>query len=62
MHGASWLGGIGFTMSLFIAPLAFADAATLELAKLRVLTASVCAGVAGFVLLRGSVAGGIGTT
>jgi NhaA family Na+:H+ antiporter len=52
VHGASWLGGIGFTMSLFIAGLAFADAAMLDVAKLGVIAASACAGATGYFLLR----------
>ena len=52
VHGAAWLGGIGFTMSLFVAGLAFADAATLDTAKLGVFTASLVAGVVGYLLLR----------
>jgi NhaA family Na+:H+ antiporter len=52
VHGAGWLGGIGFTMSLFVAGLAFADARTLDTAKLGVLGASLVAGAVGYVLLR----------
>lgn len=52
LHGAAWLGGIGFTMSLFIAGLAFSDATVLDTAKLGILGASVCAGLVGYVLLR----------
>jgi NhaA family Na+:H+ antiporter len=52
VHGAGWLGGIGFTMSLFVAGLAFADPAVLDVAKLGVLGASVVAGLIGFALLR----------
>ena len=44
------LGGIGFTMSIFIATLAFPDAATLASAKLSILTSSVLAGILGAVL------------
>ena len=44
VHGAGWLGGIGFTMSLFVAELAFSDEAQLTLAKLGILVASLCAG------------------
>jgi len=52
IHGAAWLAGIGFTMALFIANLAFAsDAAALDAAKLGVLGASVVAGVVGLVVL-----------
>jgi UDP-N-acetylmuramyl pentapeptide phosphotransferase/UDP-N-acetylglucosamine-1-phosphate transferase len=47
-----WLGGIGFTMSLFIAALAFENAVLLTQAKLGILTASVCAGAVGWLLLR----------
>jgi NhaA family Na+:H+ antiporter len=53
LHGVSWLGGIGFTMSLFIASLAFADAALLSSAKVGILGASLIAGVAGWLMLRG---------
>ncbi|MCC6774716.1 MAG: Na+/H+ antiporter NhaA [Gemmatimonadaceae bacterium] len=53
MHGAAWLGGIGFTMSLFIAGLAFRDAELLDAAKLSVLVSSCIAGVVGFLLLYG---------
>lgn len=52
VHGAAWLTGIGFTMALFIANLAFTDdAATLDAAKLAVLGASVLAGVVGLIVL-----------
>ena len=51
--GAGVLGGIGFTMSLFIAGLAFGDsAASLTSAKLGTLIASLIAGVAGWSMLR----------
>ena len=52
VHGAGWLAGIGFTMSLFVAGLAFADAATLDTAKLGVFGASLIAGGVGYTLLR----------
>lgn len=52
LHGASWLGGIGFTMSLFIASLAFGEVAILDTAKVGVLAASLIAGLTGYVLLR----------
>jgi NhaA family Na+:H+ antiporter len=52
VHGAGWLGGIGFTMSLFVAGLAFADPAVLDIAKLGVFAASLLAGVVGYLLLR----------
>ncbi len=50
--GVSLLAGIGFTMSLFIANLAFTDPVLLEQAKMAVLTASLIAGVGGFFLLK----------
>jgi NhaA family Na+:H+ antiporter len=52
IHGTAWLAGIGFTMSLFIASLAFADPALLNMAKLGVFTASLLAGIIGAILLR----------
>jgi Na+:H+ antiporter, NhaA family len=53
IYGAALLGGIGFTMSLFIATLAYGDGSPeIALAKLGVLVASAIAGVAGFVVLR----------
>jgi NhaA family Na+:H+ antiporter len=46
--GASWLGGIGFTMSLFIAELAFPDQpALVEQAKMGILAASLLSGLVG---------------
>jgi NhaA family Na+:H+ antiporter len=44
------LAGIGFTMSLFIANLAFGDAPLLETAKVGILVASVASGVAGVIV------------
>ncbi len=52
LHGAGWLGGIGFTMSLFIGGLAFDDAALLREAKIGILVASLAAGTMGWLLLR----------
>jgi NhaA family Na+:H+ antiporter len=49
------LAGIGFTMSLFVADLAFlgaAEASLLTAAKLGILIASVIAGVGGWLMLR----------
>ena len=51
--GAGLLGGIGFTMSIFITNLAFAgDAATINEAKMAILLASLSAGVLGYAWLR----------
>jgi NhaA family Na+:H+ antiporter len=55
IYGAAWLGGIGFTMSLFIAALAYGEGSSeLALAKIGVFVASIVAGVGGFVVLRGA--------
>jgi Na+:H+ antiporter, NhaA family len=51
MYGVAWLGGIGFTMSLFVAELAFPDPALEDAAKIGILLASVIAGCGGFVVL-----------
>ena len=50
--GVALLGGIGFTVSLFISVLAFDDEGLINEAKIGVLTASVLAGVAGYAFLR----------
>jgi NhaA family Na+:H+ antiporter len=52
LHGVAWLGGIGFTMSLFIAMLAFEDAALLDSAKIGILAASLIAGVSAAAILK----------
>lgn len=49
--GASLLCGIGFTMSLFIANLAFADAAYIDGAKLGIVAGSLIAALAGTAVL-----------
>ncbi len=48
------LGGIGFTVSLFIAELAFSGTPLLDRAKTGILVASSLAGIAGGMLLRGT--------
>lgn len=52
MLGASCLGGIGFTMSLFIGTLAFGEGELLNGAKVGILAASVIAGSLGYSVLR----------
>jgi NhaA family Na+:H+ antiporter len=61
LRGATWLqlwgvatlGGIGFTMSLFIGALAFpGDPALVEEAKLGIIAGSLLSAVAGYTLLR----------
>lgn len=49
--GLSVVGGIGFTVSLFIASLAFDDPALNELAKVGILAGSLLAGLLGAALL-----------
>ena len=51
LHGVSWLGGIGFTMSLFIAELAFGRGELLDNAKAGILAASAIAGVVGWAAI-----------
>jgi Na+:H+ antiporter, NhaA family len=59
-HGANWrqlygvavLGGIGFTMSLFIGTLAFPDPADAAAVRVGVLVGSLSSALLGFVLLR----------
>jgi len=52
LYGASILGGIGFTMSIFVAGLAFPAGPLLATAKLGILTASAISGVIGFAALK----------
>ena len=49
------LGGVGFTMALFIANLAFVDASLLGAAKIGILLGSTLAGVGGFFLLKATL-------
>jgi Na+:H+ antiporter, NhaA family len=52
LNAAGWLGGIGFTMSIFVAGLAFTnDDMLLSTAKLGIFAASLLAGTAGSLLL-----------
>ncbi|WP_262919362.1 Na+/H+ antiporter NhaA [Niabella hibiscisoli] len=50
--GAGCLGGIGFTMSIFIALLAFNDPTIINNTKLVILLASLISGALGFTLLQ----------
>lgn len=53
VFGAGLLGGIGFTMSIFITNLAFAgDDAVINESKMAILLASVTAGAIGFIWLK----------
>lgn len=50
--GVGFLGGIGFTMSIFITLLAFEDATIINNAKLVILLSSLIAGAIGFIALK----------
>jgi NhaA family Na+:H+ antiporter len=52
LHGCAWLGGIGFTMSLFVATLAFGSTVLLDPAKVGILSGSLVSGVVGAVVVR----------
>ena len=56
VHGAAWLGGIGFTMSLFVGGLAFSDPEMVDRAKIGIFAASIAAGLVGWLLVRRSTA------
>ena len=52
--GAAFLGGLGFTMALFIAGLAYDQSDVLAASKLGILIGSLVAGLGGYAILRGS--------
>ena len=52
IYGTSLLCGIGFTMSLFIGGLAFANPLLIDEVKIGVLGGSILSGLAGFLVLR----------
>jgi Na+:H+ antiporter, NhaA family len=52
LAGVSFLGGIGFTMSVFIAMLAFSDETIINNAKLVIIISSLLAGSIGYVILK----------
>jgi len=55
IYGAALLAGIGFTMSIFIADLAFSDPQVIQVAKVGIFTASILSAILGvFVLLSGN--------
>ena len=55
IYSAGILAGIGFTMSLFIANLAFTSEELLTISKVGILTASLLSGLIGFFALKGSL-------
>jgi Na+:H+ antiporter, NhaA family len=52
LFGVGFLGGIGFTMSIFITLLAFSDIEHIDNAKIMILIASGIAGIIGFLFLK----------
>jgi len=50
--GAGFLGGIGFTMSIFISLLAFSNNEIINNSKIMILIASLIAGTIGFIYLK----------
>lgn len=50
--GAGILGGIGFTMSIFITLLAFTDQSVINNAKFYIILASIIAGILGLIVLK----------
>ncbi len=50
--GVSFVAGVGFTMALFIAGLAFGDGSMLNVAKSGIMVGSLLAGLIGFFVLR----------
>ncbi len=55
IFGVGLLGGIGFTMSMFITLLAFDDQIIINNSKLVILIASLIAGILGFITLKLSI-------
>ena len=51
IYGAAWLGGIGFTMSLFITSLAFTDPEAVTAAKIGILVASALSAIGATLVL-----------
>jgi Na+:H+ antiporter, NhaA family len=49
--GLAAIGGIGFTVSLFIAQLAYDDPATIDLAKVGIFAGSILSGLIGALIL-----------
>ncbi len=50
--GTGLLGGIGFTMSIFISELAFSSQALIDEAKISIFIASFLSGIAGYLVLK----------
>jgi NhaA family Na+:H+ antiporter len=50
--GVGFLGGIGFTMSIFITLLAFGDTDLIKMAKIAIIAGSIVSGITGFLWLK----------
>src|SRR5574338_1568879 len=55
IYAAAIISGIGFTMSLFIANLAFTSPELLDTAKVGVLSGSLISGIIGFIILKSAL-------
>ena len=55
IYAAAILAGIGFTMSLFIANLAFGNPELLDIAKVGILSGSLLSGIIGFIILKSAL-------
>jgi Na+:H+ antiporter, NhaA family len=55
IYAAAILAGIGFTMSLFIANLAFNSEELLNIAKVGILSGSIISGIVGFIILKSAL-------
>jgi len=53
--GIAWLGGIGFTISLFVTELAFEAGPIADAARIGILLGSVVSGLAGYLVLRATL-------
>ena len=51
VYGMAFLAGIGFTMSIFISDLAFADKTMVEIAKVGIFAASLISAILGVIIL-----------
>lgn len=52
LYGASVLGGIGFTMSIFVSSLSFNDETILSMAKMCIMIASILAAIYGTIVFK----------